>query len=143
VTSGCHSVTAMDCGEPGPYLRYMNTMLATAPRTAFHPSSAEWSTTLLDELMARVGVDGLVAALRCPTLLATVKGHEAAVQDTLAMRGHAVSAVSLAGYTVAVLTAGMRCGRLLPSDPGSVDWSNAEWHVLRLVAVCSLACELP
>jgi hypothetical protein len=131
----------------------MNMLLAVTATTAAIPSSTgpmvqtgtnqpSWDITLLDELMARIGVDGLVAMLRSPALLATVRAHGVAVRDTLAARGHAVSSEALAGYASVVLTAGLHCGQLLPTDPDGVDWSSADWYLLRLVAVCAVATEL-
>jgi hypothetical protein len=94
----------------------------------------------LDRLMALAGVDGLVAALALPGLLADVDQHAAAVRESLASAGRAVSALSLAGYARSVLAVHERHGRPLP-DPATIDWSAPEWTVLRLVAVCALAEE--
>jgi hypothetical protein len=93
---------------------------------------------VLDELMARVGVDGLVAALRAPGLLAAIDQHAAAVRNTVRAAGRPVDAVSLAEYARSVLAVAHRCGRTLP-DPDAVDWPRADWLLLRLVAVCALA----
>jgi hypothetical protein len=87
--------------------------------------------------MARVGVDGLLAAMGSPGLMAAVDQHAAAVRQSLAGSRLAISAVSLAGYGSSVAAAS-RMGRELP-DPETMDWSNASWFQLRLMAVCSLA----
>ncbi len=92
--------------------------------------------TSLDDLMGWVGVDGLVAALGSPGLLAAVDQHAATVRDTL---GESVTdAPALARYARAVHAAAIRAGGLLP-DPARLDWSRAPEYLLRLVAVCALA----
>jgi len=117
----------------------MNSFDATADRATSLPAQVS-----LDELMAWVGVDGLVAALRSPGLLAAVDQHAAAVREALVARYGAVDEAGLAGYARSVTAAGYRMGRPLP-DPaghsGDVDWSRAGWHLLRLVAICALATE--
>ncbi|WP_432829886.1 DUF6401 family natural product biosynthesis protein [Dactylosporangium sp. CA-092794] len=92
----------------------------------------------LDQVMAMVGVDGLVAALAQPFLLAQVDQHAAAVRESLVAAGKAIDSISLAGYARSVIAVHQRHGRPLPT-PDSVDWKNADWTVLRLVAVCHLA----
>ena len=98
----------------------------------------------LDDLMAWVGVDGLVAALRSPALLAAVDQHAAAVRDALVNRWGGIHPTGLAGYARSVTAAAHRSGRPLPSRAEPVDepdWSRAGWHLLRLVAVCAVADE--
>jgi len=95
----------------------------------------------LDELMAWVGVDGLVAALRSPGLLAAVDQHAAAVREAMVARYGGVDATGLAGYARSVTAAAYRMGQPLPEHGATVNWSRAGWHVLRLVAVCALADE--
>ena len=92
----------------------------------------------LDSVMAMVGVDGLVAALAQPFLLAKVDQHAAAVRESLTAAGKAIDSISLASYARSVIAVHQRHGRPLPT-PDSVDWSDADWTVLRLVAVCHLA----
>ncbi|MFI5842060.1 DUF6401 family natural product biosynthesis protein [Catenuloplanes sp. NPDC051500] len=97
----------------------------------------------LDEIMARVGVDGITAAYANAGLLAAVDQHAAAVRESLRGAGRAVDAPSLAAYGRSIAAAARRAGRFLP-DPGgahvaAMDWLTAEWHLLRLVAVCMLA----
>ncbi|MFG2044772.1 DUF6401 family natural product biosynthesis protein [Dactylosporangium sp. NPDC048998] len=92
----------------------------------------------LDHVMAMVGIDGLVEALAQPFLLARVDQHAAAVRESLLAAGKAIDPISLAGYARSFIAAHQRHGRPLPT-PDSVDWSDANWTVLRLVAVCHLA----
>jgi hypothetical protein len=92
----------------------------------------------LDQLMASIGVDGLVAALRNPGLLAAIDQHAAAIRETIRTSGRPVDLVSLAGYARSVLALLNRHGHAVPA-PDAVDWDNANSHVLRLVAICSLA----
>ena len=99
--------------------------------------------TLLDEMMARVGVDGLAAALGDAGLLAQVDQHAAAVRDALGHAGRAVDVEGLAAYAKSVAAAADRMGRQVP-QPGHAyisgsAWLAAEWHLLRLVAVCLIA----
>ena len=88
--------------------------------------------------MAMVGVDGLVEALSSPGLLARVDQHAAAVRESITSAGKPIDPVSLAGYARSVLAVHERHGRELPT-PATVNWSDPDWTVLRLVAVCSLA----
>jgi hypothetical protein len=92
----------------------------------------------LDHLMALVGVDGLVAALSSPGILAAVDQHATAVQHALRSAGKAVNPATLAGYAKSVLAVAQRCGRTLP-DASTIVWGSADWHVMRLVGICSLA----
>jgi Family of unknown function (DUF6401) len=99
----------------------------------------------LDDLMAWVGVDGLVAALRSPGLLAEVDQHAAAVRDAVAAAGRELDAPALYRYARSVVAAAHRMGRELPAYDGSAagaDWTGAGWHLVRLVAVCALATGL-
>ncbi|MCM4079546.1 DUF6401 family natural product biosynthesis protein [Paractinoplanes hotanensis] len=120
-----------------------NEFLAFAPISALVPASP--ATGLLDEMMARVGVDGIVAALADPGLLALVDQHAAAVRDTLESAGRDGDADGLAGYARAIVAGARRMSRGLP-DPGfaptaPADWKAADWHLLRLVAICMIAEE--
>ena len=99
--------------------------------------------TLLDEMMARVGVDGLSAALGDAGLLAQVDQHAAAVRDALRQAGREVDAAGLASYAKSIVAAADRMSRPIP-QPGhahvsGVAWLSADWHLMRLVAVCLLA----
>ena len=98
---------------------------------------------LLDEMMARVGVDGLSAALSDAGLLAQVDQHAAAVRDALHQAGRRVDAPGLAAYAKSIVAAAERMGRPVP-QPGhayvsGTAWLSAEWHQMRLVAVCMIA----
>ncbi|GID29676.1 DUF6401 family natural product biosynthesis protein [Paractinoplanes brasiliensis] len=120
-----------------------NEFLAFAPISALVPASP--ATGLLDEMMARVGVDGIVAALADPGLLALVDQHTAAVRDALESAGRDADADGLASYARAIVAGARRMGVALP-EPGEApsapaDWQAANWHLLRLVAICALAEE--
>ncbi|MBU2671017.1 hypothetical protein KOI35_46725 [Actinoplanes bogorensis] len=120
-----------------------NEFLAFAPISALVPASP--ATGLLDEMMARVGVDGLVAALADPGLLALVDQHAAAVRDALESAGRDADAEGLAGYARSIVAGARRMSRVLP-EPGfapvsPAEWKAADWHLLRLVAVCAIAEE--
>jgi Family of unknown function (DUF6401) len=117
-----------------------NEFLAFAP---IHAVPANPARALLDEMMARVGVDGLAAALGDPGLLAQVDQHAAAVRDALAHAGRAVDADGLAAYAKSITAAARRMRRPVP-EPGHAPltgtaWLAAEWHLMRLVAVCLIA----
>ncbi len=114
---------------------------------AFAPVStapvADPARALLDEMMARVGVDGLAAALGDAGLLAQVDQHAAAVRDALRDAGRAVDAEGLAAYAKSLLAAAVRLGRPVPEAGhayvSGTAWLAAEWHLMRLVAVCMIA----
>ncbi|MBM2621429.1 hypothetical protein JIG36_38595 [Actinoplanes sp. LDG1-06] len=120
-----------------------NEFLAFAPISALVPASP--ATGLLDEMMARVGVDGIVAALADPGLLALVDQHAAAVRDALESAGRDADAEGLAGYARAIVAGARRASKVLP-EPGEApmapsEWKAADWHLLRLVAICAIAEE--
>src|SRR4051794_30046550 len=101
------------------------------------------ATALLDEMMARGGVDGLAAALVDPAVLAQVDQHAAAVRDALAAAGRRADAKGLAAYAKSIAFAAARAGRRLPA-PGEAHttgtgWLGADWHQVRIVAVCAIA----
>lgn len=102
------------------------------------PGPAPNPQVILDDIMAKVGVDGLVAALKNPGLMAAVDQHVAAVRDSLASSGLTIDEVPLAGYASSVAVAAVGMGHELP-DPATMDWSRASWFQLRLLAVCALA----
>jgi hypothetical protein len=107
--------------------------------TAFaQPTTDTAARQYLDQIMAMVGVDGLVEALSSPGLLALVDQHTAAVRDSIVSAGKPIDPISLSGYARSVLAVHERHGRPLPS-PSTVSWERPEWTVVRLVAVCSLA----
>jgi hypothetical protein len=104
---------------------------------------ADPAVALLDDMMARVGVDGLVAAMADPGLLAQVDQHAAAVRDALADAGRGVNAEGLASYARSIEAAARRMGRPVPAAGQAyvtgAAWHAAEWHLVRLVAVCAIA----
>jgi predicted secreted hydrolase len=121
--------------------RMTNEFLAFAPISA--APAVDPARALLDEMMARVGVDGLAAAFGDPGLLAQLDQHAAAVRDALAEAGRAVDADGLAAYARSIVAAAVRMGRPVP-EPGhayvsGTAWLSAEWHLMRLVAVCMIA----
>jgi hypothetical protein len=106
---------------------------------------ADPSTAVLDEMMARVGVDGLIAAFADPGVLALIDQHTAAVRDALADAGRDLATDGLASYARSIVAAARRGNRAVP-EPGraprtAAEWRSADWHLLRLVAVCALAVE--
>jgi len=120
-----------------------NEFLAFAPISTAAVSSP--AAALLDEMMARVGVDGLAAALADPGLLALVDQHAAAIRDALVDAERDGDAAGLAAYATSVVAAARRSGRTVPA-PGEAplspaEWQAADWHLLRLVGVCQLAEE--
>lgn len=128
-----------------------NDFLAFAPISTDAPAAVSGLSgrteagALLDDLMARVGVDGLVAALADPGLLALIDQHAAAVRDSLADAGRAIDEPALASYARSILASARRMGRAVPA-PGEAptrpaDWMHTDWHLLRLAAVCLLADE--
>jgi len=124
----------------------------TNENLAFAPISAapiavptDPATAVLDQMMARVGVDGLTAAFADPGLLALVDQHAAAVRDALADAGRPAGVEDLAAYARSIVAGARRAGRRMP-EPGAAPqaagaWQAADWHLLRLVAVCSIAVE--
>jgi hypothetical protein len=97
----------------------------------------------LDEMMARVGVDGLTAAFTEPALLARLDQHAAAIREALRGAGRIADADGLASYARSIAAGTIRAGRPLP-EPGFAPMSGAEWlaagfPLLRLVAVCLIA----
>jgi len=98
---------------------------------------------VFDDLMARVGVDGLVAAFATPALLARVDQHAAAVREALRRAGRRMEPEALAAYAVSIVAAAHRSGRPVPEPglaPGSGDeWLCADWHLHRLLGVCAIA----
>ena len=103
-----------------------------------HSARVLTAHAVLDQLMASVGVDGLVAALRNPGLMAAVDQHAAAIRETLRTAGRDLDIIALAGYARSVLALLNRSGHALP-EPDAIDWNRAGSHVLRLVATCALA----
>jgi len=109
---------------------------AAAARAALRSAHAS-----LDELIAAVGVSGLAAAAGDPALLAAVDQHTAGVRDSLSVDARPLTAVILAAYAEGVRDAAFKHGWTPPPVP--LDWSEHDWVMLRLLAVCSLARTLP
>jgi hypothetical protein len=126
------------------FLAFAPVSADAAPLPAAASAGADAAArALLDEMMARVGVDGLVAAHADTGLLAQVDQHAAAVREALAHAGRAADARGLASYAKSIAAAAERMGRPVP-QPGRAyvsgsAWLAAEWHLLRLVAVCMIA----
>ncbi|MEU4240599.1 DUF6401 family natural product biosynthesis protein [Actinoplanes sp. NPDC026619] len=101
------------------------------------------AAALLDEMMARLGVDGLAAAFADPGLLALVDQHSAAVRDALVDADRDADAAGLAAYATSIIAAARRGGRTLPAIGQApvrpADWKAADWHLQRLLGVCMLA----
>ncbi|MGW0435604.1 DUF6401 family natural product biosynthesis protein [Micromonospora sp. NPDC003197] len=91
----------------------------------------------LAELMASVGTSGLAAAARWPGLQAAVDQHAASIRDSLDGDRRPIGAVRLAGYAEGVREAAAESEWQVPADP--IDWADADWMLLRLLAVCELA----
>ncbi|GIF15957.1 DUF6401 family natural product biosynthesis protein [Actinoplanes teichomyceticus] len=118
-----------------------NENLALAPIAA--ATAAVSADAYLDDMMARVGVDGLTAAFAEPGLLATVDQHAAAVREALRDAGRAIDVDALAAYARSIAAAAVRMRRPVPAAgeaPTTVaGWSAAGWPLLRLLAVCLIA----
>jgi len=119
-------------------------MTSTFDATA-RPETLTDARTSLDELMAWVGVDGLVAALRTPGLLAEIDQHTTAVRAAIAAAGCPLDALSLSRYARSIVAAAARMGHPLPEpsvEGTETEWARAGWHLVRLVAVCAVADEV-
>ncbi|MEV5209452.1 DUF6401 family natural product biosynthesis protein [Micromonospora sp. NPDC053740] len=100
-------------------------------------TAVDSARSTLAALTASVGTVGLAAAAARPGLLALVDQHAAAVRDSLDGDRTPLTSAALAGYAEGVRAAALEHGWTPPS--GSVDWSQPEWLLTRLVAVCALA----
>jgi hypothetical protein len=92
----------------------------------------------LRQLASRLGRAGLAAASSRPGLLAALDQHRAAVRDTLGDGWRVPTAAALAGYAAGVRDWATEHRWVVPTVD-EIDWANASWPVLRLVAVCDLA----
>ena len=95
----------------------------------------------LDELHATVGVAGLAVAAAHPGLMAVLDQHCAGVRDSLSADVRPLTAVVLAAYAEGVRDAALTHGWRPPAD--EFDWSENDWVMRRLLAVCALAETLP
>jgi len=98
------------------------------------------SRTVLATLGSSVGTAGLAAATGRPGLLALIDQHAAAVRDSLGGDRRPLGVAALAGYAEGLREAATEHGWSPPESP--VDWSQADWPLLRLLAVCALAADL-
>ena len=89
------------------------------------------------ELNAAVGASGLAAAADAPGLLAAIDQHAAGIRDSLSADVRPLTAIVLAAYAEGVRDAAFRHGWEPPA--GTIDWSQPDWVLYRLLAVCSLA----
>ncbi|PZM91225.1 MAG: hypothetical protein DIU79_13060 [Actinobacteria bacterium] len=109
------------------------------------PTTGEEAVRLLDDVLARVGVDGLATAYTHPLLLSLVREHAAAVRAAIADSEQPLTLVSLARYARSVIAATIRAGRTLPApgeaDLSAIDWLRAPWELLRLLGICALIDE--
>jgi hypothetical protein len=104
---------------------------------AAHRRHATANATLAG-LMTWFGDTGLAVARVVPGLLAELDQHVAAIVEALCTGGHQLGPIALAGYARGVRDAAIERGWELPALD-QLDWSRADWAVLRLVAVCGLA----
>lgn len=95
----------------------------------------------LDELTASVGVTGLRASTESAALLAEIDQHAAAVRDSLSADARPLTAVILAAYAEGVRDAAFKHGWTAPTS--EIDWSEPDWVLRRLLAVCLIALTLP
>lgn len=103
-------------------------------------SAADSARSTLLTLTASVGTTGLAAAAANPGLLAAVDQHAAAVRDSLHADRRGLTVAALAGYADGVRAAAVEHGWQPPAGP--VDWSQPDWLLTRLLAVCALARSL-
>ncbi|PZG15506.1 hypothetical protein C1I95_19420 [Micromonospora craterilacus] len=104
------------------------------------PTAVDSTRSILVALANAVGLDGLAAANAEPGLLAVVDQHAAAVRESLHGDHRPLTAAALAGYAEGVRSAAGENGWSPPTDP--VDWSEADWVLVRLLAVCALTAVL-
>jgi hypothetical protein len=95
----------------------------------------------LTELHDTVGVTGLPAADENPGLMAEVDQHAAGIRDSLSADTRPLTAVLLAAYAEGVRDAAFTHGWRPPV--AAIDWSDNDWVLRRLLAVCALARTLP
>ena len=97
------------------------------------------SRSTLYRLLDQVGGDGSGGTGTLPGVLAAVDQHAAAIRDVLGPGSGAPGLVALAGYAEGLLDTAAEGGWEPPAAP-KVDWSYANWLLVRLRAVCALAC---
>ncbi|WP_433532465.1 DUF6401 family natural product biosynthesis protein [Micromonospora sp. CA-263727] len=104
------------------------------------PTAVDSARTTLVTLATAVGLDGLAAASAEPGLLAAVDQHAAAVRESLHGDQRPLTAAALAGYAEGLRSAARDHGWSPPTGP--LDWSEADWVLVRLLAVCALTAVL-
>ncbi len=124
-----------ETGPPLPALA-SDTMRVPNNRVATR-SAAVAARTTLTTLTAAVGTAGLPAAHANPGLLAEVDQHAAGVRDSLHGDRRPLTVAALAGYAEGLREAAAEHGWTPPAEP--VDWSEPDWTLTRLLAVCLLA----
>jgi hypothetical protein len=95
----------------------------------------------LAALTVSLGTDGLAEATTRPGLLALVDQHAAAIRDSLDVDHRRLTPAALAGYAEGLRAAALEHGWAHPA--GTVDWSEPDWLLTRLLAVCALDRSLP
>lgn len=95
----------------------------------------------LADLTAAVGISGFTAAANNPGLMSVIDQHAAGVRDSLSADARPLTAILLAAYAEGVRDAAYQHGWLAPE--GEIDWSENDWVLRRLLAVCMLARTLP
>ncbi|GIE33154.1 hypothetical protein Ait01nite_061990 [Actinoplanes italicus] len=95
----------------------------------------------LADLTAAVGVSGLAAAQENPGLMSVIDQHAAGVRDSLNADSRPLTAILLAAYAEGVRDAAFQHGWTAPED--GIDWSDNDWVLRRLLAICMLARTLP
>ena len=124
--------------NPGlPTVRLMNGL----PSGAAARDAQLSAHALLDELMVTLGESGLPAADRSPILLAAIDQHAAGIRDSLSVDVRGLTPIILAAYAEGVRDAAVKHGWHRPAEP--IVWSEADWVLYRLLAVCRLARSLP
>jgi hypothetical protein len=103
-------------------------------------SAAGSARATLAGLAMSVGSAGLAAAAARPGLLAMVDQHAAAVRDSLDGDRCPLTAAALAGYAEGVRAAALEHG--WQPSAGPADWTEPDWLLTRLLAVCALARSL-
>ncbi|WP_229398235.1 DUF6401 family natural product biosynthesis protein [Micromonospora okii] len=103
-------------------------------------SAVDSASSALAVLTVSLGTAGLSAAAARPGLLAEVDQHAAAVRDSLGGDRRPLTASALAGYAEGVRDAAREHGWQPPAR--SADWSEPDWLLTRLLAVCALARSL-
>ncbi|NLU78759.1 hypothetical protein HCA58_10285 [Micromonospora sp. HNM0581] len=104
------------------------------------PTAVDRARSSLVTLANAVGLDGLAAAAARPGLLAAVDQHAAAVRDSLGADRRPLSEAALAGYADGMCAAAEDHGWRVA--PAPIDWTEADWVTLRLLAVCALTAAL-